>query len=156
MFLGFDFHRDDSIKDLDERLLRINQFLADKKSLDSSHRRFGIFLLTPNQKLSTINNLAKRQSKSHYRLCIEFFKNGNEYIPELELKYNLGKTPDLYNSMKKDVEFVSFLCAYPEQGKVTFKKSEHSISILFQFSDDDHLAAIIRKHLKVLLEEEEK
>lgn len=155
MYLGFDFYRDDSIQDLDERLTRINQFLSDKTTFDASYRRFGIFLLSPKKVAPTSSTfatyLAEKRSKSNYRLCIEFFENGNHCMSDLELIYELGKTPNIYNSMDTDVKFASFLCAYPEHAEVTFKKSDHSISILFNFKDGDPVIPTIQSYMKFLL-----
>lgn len=182
MYLGFDFYRDDSIKDLDERLARINQFLSDDASFHTLHRRFGVFLLFPLKKspndmsftaylakkhsetdlrselleniskeLSFATYLNEKCSKTNYRLCLEFFKDDKTCIPELELLYDLGETPDLYNSMGNEVKFVSFLCAYPDHSKVMFRKSDSSISILFTFEDEDEIIPIIKQHKQVLL-----
>lgn len=182
MYLGFDFYRDDSIEDLDERLERINQFLSDDSSFHTLHRRFGIFLLFPITKDPTDTSfaaylakkhsetdilsklfgnisdnllfatyLAEKRSKTNYRLCLEFFKDDKTCVPDLELLYDLGETPDLYNSMENDVKFVSLLCAYPDHSKVIFKKSDNSISILFTFEDEDSVIPIIKAHKEVLL-----
>lgn len=155
MYLGFDFYRDDSIKDLDERLARINQFLSDDNSFHTLHRRFGIFLLSPLEAASNGSSfatyLSEKRSKTNYRLCLEFFKDDKTCIPELELLYDLGETPELYKSMENEVKFVSLLCAYPDHSKVIFKKSDNSISILFTFEDEDSVIPIIKTHKKLLL-----
>lgn len=153
MFLGFDFYRDDSIKDLDRRIEAINNFLSEREHLSSPHRHFGVFLLAPQIPSSSIAvPLAHKQSKSQYRLCIEFFEDStSEFIPDLELLFNLGKTSNLYYSMQMEVQAVSYLCAYPERAKVSFTKSEKSISILFEFDDDDSNLERIKKHLEFII-----
>lgn len=154
MYLGFDFFRDNSIKDLEERVRRINEFLISSK--DPSHRHFSIFLLSPKCSTKTCTTscdvfISKKQSCSDYVLCVEFFEPGtNNAKPELEILYRLGKTPELYDSMKKDVQLVSFLCAYPEHEEAEFKISEHSFSILFQFKDDDPVIQLIQNHISIL------
>lgn len=179
MRFGFDFYRDDSIEDLDERIAKINSFLAERVDIETTHRHFGIFLLPPNKptsllstsslmslfkepselptdidvdSLSYMPELASKQSKTNYRLCIEFFEDDNSsFKPELELLYDLGKTPELYESMQTDVSGVSYLCAYPEREEVQFFKSSESISILFKFKDNDPNIQRIKNHLEFLI-----
>lgn len=153
MFFGFDFYRDDSIKDLDRRIEDINKFLSEHEHLNPTHRHFGVFLLAPQIPTNSIATpLADKQSKSQYRLCIEFFDDStSSFIPDLELIFNLGKTSNLYYSMQMEAQAVSYLCAYPENAKVQFLKSEKSISILFEFNDDDPDLKRIKNHLEFII-----
>jgi hypothetical protein len=155
MFFGFDLFRDDSIRDLDERITQINNFLKTNLSKNGSdHRLFGAFLLPPgvNPQLPCFTYLAKRQSSTNFRLVLDFFDGtGSEPIEDLELIYDLGTTPEVYDSLKEDVSAISYLCAYPECEEITFIKSERSLSILFKFSDNDPNIKRIKNHVEFLI-----
>lgn len=156
MYFGFDFYRDNSIEDLEDRIEKINDFLAARVSVECSHRHFGVFLLPPKNSTESLLNcapyLAQNQSKNSYRLCIEFFEDSDKKIkPDLELVYDLGKTAELYKSMQIDTAAVSYLCAYPEHEEVCFFSGPESISILFKFSDNDPNIKRIKNHLEFLI-----
>jgi hypothetical protein len=155
MYFGFDLFRDDSIKDLDERLQRINDFLKTRLSTEGcNHRLFGAFLLPPgtNPQLPCSSYLVERQSSHNYRLCIEFFDDlGSEPIKDLEIIYDLGNLPELYDSLKADVSAISYLCSFTECNEVTFMKSKDTLSLLFKFSDNDPYIKRIKNHLEFLI-----
>lgn len=156
MYFGFDFYRDNSIDDLEERIKKINNFLSARVCVESCYRHFGVFLLPPRTSTEAFPGrapyLSQYQSETDYRLCIEFFEDDNcKLKPDLELIYDLGKTPELYDSMKLDASSVSYLCAYPECAEVTFSIATHSISILFKFNDNDPNIKRIKNHLEFLI-----
>ncbi len=154
MYLGFDLYRDDSIKDLDERINKINTFLSKQLSSSSDHRHFGVFLLAPKRLVASTSMfyLAKCQSRTQYRLCIEFFPDKHTApIPELELVYDLGKTSDYYDYLQSDVKAISYLSAYTDQVEVIFIKTPIALSILFKFDDNNPNIKRIKNHLEFLI-----
>jgi hypothetical protein len=162
MYIGFNLFRDDSIKDLDSRLQRINEFLRQQLSIKGcKYRHFGVFLLPPGENKLPRSScyLAERQSNKYYRLCIEFFDatstdsnaTGTDPLRELEIVYNLGTTPEIYDTLKADVSAISYLCACTECEEVTFVQTTTSLYILFNFDDSDPNIKRIKNHLEFLI-----
>lgn len=161
MYLGFDFYRNgNTIVDLDERINRINAFLASHVG-NESHRHFGVFLLPPKEKdtqthldedssVSDDSELFQRQEKCQHRLCIEFFDDNRKFIPDLEIIYDLGKTSKLFNAMQADVYAVSYLSSCTTQ-ETRFITSPNSISILFKLDDSDPNTKRIKTHLEFII-----
>lgn len=155
MFLGFDFYRDDSISDLEDRIKRINSFLNEKVSTSSHHRHFGVFLLTPTDVKSNSTclgrpSLTSKQLKNHYSILFQFFDDNSKSLEDCEILFDLGPDLSVYTKVYTDVLALSYLASL-DLKNVQFMISQNSLSVLVKFDDNDPRILQVKKHLEFVI-----
>lgn len=158
--LTFQFPRDNSISNLENRVEHINSFLKNHTSGTWNHRCFGVQLLHPAepemcQRKSVRKFLREHpESVGNQLLGFFFFNAHKEEVGNLTILYDLGKEPSNLRDLSMDVWAVSALCAM-SMDKVEFKIQDSTLDICFDCDDADEIYKFLSTHFSMIITSDE-